>query len=265
MSRRLFRVWVAVFALCACLFGARSDAMVGGVTLTGFVAGGDLSGSAFVQTVVGLQGHAVASTAPSAGNVLTWVGADSEWEPIPPAGGATSGMSWVDLAIAYPTSVSHTGAANTVGNAFWTTSMTATSAGGRIYLKYSGSGTDVVSITLWLTDTGTSLATATVSVTATGVYSFTWSGGTQTLSAYVIYTVSAYCPNGFTSLNAGSKTDTYNIFEVSPNGAPPWQGTVMAGRNCNYWQAGQSASGNAFPSGSGSASAYATVEATVSP
>jgi len=181
------------------------------------------------------------------------------------AGGVGSGISWVDLASAYSTSVSHSGTANTIGNAFWTSSPTATTAGGRIYWKYSGSGTDTVVVSLWLESTGTLITSQTLSITATGVYSFSWAAGTESLSPYVLYTVSYYCPNGFTSLNAGAATETYNLFYVTPTGSPPWQGTVMAGKSQNYWQAGQSASGNAFPSGSGSPSAYATVEATVTP
>src|SRR5665213_2039712 len=39
-----------------------------------FTAGGDLSGSSTSQTVIGLQGRAISSTAPSANQVLTWNG-----------------------------------------------------------------------------------------------------------------------------------------------------------------------------------------------
>jgi hypothetical protein len=49
---------------------------------------GDLSGSSSSQTVVGLQGKAVSSTAPSANQVLTWNG--SAWAPATSTGG-TSG------------------------------------------------------------------------------------------------------------------------------------------------------------------------------
>lgn len=44
-----------------------------------FTAGGDLSGTSASQTVIGIQGHAVTSTAPSANQVLTWNG--SFWTP----------------------------------------------------------------------------------------------------------------------------------------------------------------------------------------
>src|ERR1035441_1028566 len=39
-----------------------------------FTAGGDLSGSSTSQTVIGIQGRAVSSTAPSTNQVLTWNG-----------------------------------------------------------------------------------------------------------------------------------------------------------------------------------------------
>jgi hypothetical protein len=47
---------------------------------------GDLSGTATTQTVIGLQGRGVTSTAPTDGQVLTWVQANSDWEPKPAAG-----------------------------------------------------------------------------------------------------------------------------------------------------------------------------------
>lgn len=51
---------------------------------------GNLSGDATTSgssavTVVALQGNAVKSASPSDGNILTWVGADSKWEPVAPA------------------------------------------------------------------------------------------------------------------------------------------------------------------------------------
>ena len=47
----------------------------------GFTAGGDLSGTNTVQTVIGLQGNPVSATAPTNGQVLTWVSVDGMWEP----------------------------------------------------------------------------------------------------------------------------------------------------------------------------------------
>src|SRR5258708_3795875 len=56
-----------------------------------FTAGGDLSGNSSTQTVIGLQTVQIASTAPTDGYVLTYVGADTKWEPKPATGGFTAG------------------------------------------------------------------------------------------------------------------------------------------------------------------------------
>jgi hypothetical protein len=53
-----------------------------------FTAGGDLSGSPTSQTVIGLQGRAISSTAPSANQVLTWDG--SFWTPANAGSGITA-------------------------------------------------------------------------------------------------------------------------------------------------------------------------------
>ncbi len=53
-------------------------------------AGGDLSGTLANATVTRLQGRAVAATAPSSGQVLTWSG--TQWEPQTPSGGGGGGM-----------------------------------------------------------------------------------------------------------------------------------------------------------------------------
>src|ERR1039458_8269386 len=50
-----------------------------GCGIGNFTAGGDLSGSSTSQTVIGIQGRAVSSTAPSTNQVLTWNG--SFWTP----------------------------------------------------------------------------------------------------------------------------------------------------------------------------------------
>lgn len=47
----------------------------------GFTAAGDLSGSELMQTVVGLQGRALASTAPSDGEAVVWDAGGSTWKP----------------------------------------------------------------------------------------------------------------------------------------------------------------------------------------
>jgi hypothetical protein len=49
--------------------------------------GGDVSGGQSTSTVSGLQNRAVASTAPTSGQVLTWNGGSSQWEPGTPSSG----------------------------------------------------------------------------------------------------------------------------------------------------------------------------------
>lgn len=44
-------------------------------------AGGDLSGTYVAPVVARLQGRAVSSTAPSDGQILTWIAGNSDWEP----------------------------------------------------------------------------------------------------------------------------------------------------------------------------------------
>jgi len=51
----------------------------------GFWPGGDLAGTVTSQTVIGIQGNPVSSTAPSSGEVLTWSG--TEWAPAAGGGG----------------------------------------------------------------------------------------------------------------------------------------------------------------------------------
>ncbi|MCS6953862.1 MAG: hypothetical protein RMK57_12725 [Bryobacterales bacterium] len=50
-------------------------------------AGGDLSGTLVNATVTRLHGRPLAATAPSDGQVLTWSGANGQWEPRTPTGG----------------------------------------------------------------------------------------------------------------------------------------------------------------------------------
>jgi hypothetical protein len=59
----------------------RTVATNGGGGGGSFTAGGDLSGTNTVQTVIGLQGNPVSATAPTNGQVLTWVSVDGMWEP----------------------------------------------------------------------------------------------------------------------------------------------------------------------------------------
>ena len=48
---------------------------------------GDLSTPVTSPTVIGLQGNQVASTTPGNGQVLTWNGGSSQWQPVTPSGG----------------------------------------------------------------------------------------------------------------------------------------------------------------------------------
>lgn len=56
-------------------------------------AGGDLSGNYPNPTVDGLQGRAVASTAPADGEVLSWSAANSRWQPAAGGGGGAITLS----------------------------------------------------------------------------------------------------------------------------------------------------------------------------
>lgn len=54
-----------------------------------FTAGGDLSGDAVSQTVIGLQGHAVSSEAPTDQYLLTYSTSAGKWRPLPLTTGLT--------------------------------------------------------------------------------------------------------------------------------------------------------------------------------
>lgn len=63
-----------------------------GSNLLWTAAGGDVGGSYGSQIVLQIQGHSVASTLPSAGQVLTWNGSANQWQPQTPSGGGGSNL-----------------------------------------------------------------------------------------------------------------------------------------------------------------------------
>jgi hypothetical protein len=72
------------------LLGIHNDGSIYLTSASGvFSAGGDLSGSASSQTVIGLQGHPISSTSPTTKYVLTWNG--SAWTPEAAAVGFSAG------------------------------------------------------------------------------------------------------------------------------------------------------------------------------
>jgi len=229
MSRRLFRVWVAVFALCACLFGARSDAMVGGVTLTGFVAGGDLSGSAFVQTVVGLQGHAVASTAPLGGQVIAWSNVDSDWEPTTISSSPTGPWNAAEASAAYAAGGIAQGLATSVANlcvgpTFHVSSSNISCSGADFYWRNGGSVAHLLKATLWDMSTASSVASGTLSVTADGRYQIPWSSVALVGGRYYWLTVGP---------NDGSSIFGWVVLPANTT-LPQWYGLMFVETSGNY-------------------------------
>ena len=60
--------------------------------------GGDVSGTADAATVVAARGRTIASTAPSNGQVLTWVSASSNWAPATPSASSGAGTGVLTVA-----------------------------------------------------------------------------------------------------------------------------------------------------------------------
>ncbi len=79
----------------------------GGTPIT---VAGDVTGTSASSVVKGLQGFAVASSAPSDSQVLTWSAAAQQWQAAPPqGGGGTSGSSTINsLSVTYQSATSFT-------------------------------------------------------------------------------------------------------------------------------------------------------------
>jgi hypothetical protein len=58
---------------------------------------GDLGNTATSPTIVGLQGRAVYNGAPNDGNVLTWSGTNSRWQPATGGGGGGTGSIGITI------------------------------------------------------------------------------------------------------------------------------------------------------------------------
>ncbi len=69
----------------------RLEALETGLGGVVFTAGGDLGGNYITQVVIGLQGHPVSATAPTAGQVISWDGA--AWSPTTMGSSALTGTS----------------------------------------------------------------------------------------------------------------------------------------------------------------------------
>jgi hypothetical protein len=188
--------------------------------------------------------------------------------PSGPAGTNGSATSWVDLAAANPSLVTHTGGstvAQTVSNCWWTSQSGLTTSGGRLYWKASGAPPDSVTARLLASDGSTVLGTATLSLSADGLASFVWAGGPVSLSAYKYYFIQVTSAHGGTLLN--TTTLTINGDAAWPScGSAYWFGSTMLAPGGNWIFAGVQQSstlnGNPVGAGSGSNASIAPVEMT---
>lgn len=193
--------------------------------------GGDLSGTTSSATVIKLQNRAVASTAPTDGYVLTWVNANSDWEPKPAASGFTAGGDLSGNSTSQNVIALHSATTSVnVGSATAPSSgqvLTATSSTTATWQTASGGSSpppiDGYTVALWQqtetasTTTWNNLATTgsigTAALTASGV-----SPGNST--QFLPGARGAFGYNSYTSLSTTigpSLTITYGIRGTGPS------------------------------------------------
>lgn len=181
----------------------------------------DLGGTALLPNVIGLQGRAVDSAAPSDGNVLTWSASGSKWSPVAPtaytaAGGGGLTLSSNAFSITAPVSIANGGTGNTsslsgiiLGNG--TSAFTALTTPSGI-----SSGTSTV--------VGTGDAQTLTNKRITSRVGSTASSATPAIdiSAYDIFNITALATNitSMTSgLSGGTPTDGQKlIIRIKDNG-----------------------------------------------
>jgi len=88
-----------------------------GKASTAQAAGGDANGTLGSMTVTKLQNRAVAPTAPSNGQVLTWNSSSNRWEPQVPSGSSGAGTGSYATSFAGQTTVTIPGATHQLGTA----------------------------------------------------------------------------------------------------------------------------------------------------